>query len=173
MKWIALLVVFAFSALTPAQAPQFKSGATVYIEPMDGYETYLASAITKKHVPLIIVMDKNKADYIVTSNVSHKDLIAGQPSVVVNNSNTNVANGNATAENPIAQSMQRGYEAGAAQRRALGETSVSISVIDVHSSQVVFAHSAGKMGTKQLQTTAEDCAKHLKEFIEKSEKPKK
>jgi len=69
--------------------------------------------------------------------------------------------------------MQRGYEEGAARKRALGETSASIAVIDAHSSQVVFAHAAGKTGTNQIQNTAEDCAKHLKEFIEKPEKPKK
>ena len=59
-----------------------------------------------------------------------------------------------------------GYAAGAAQRRALGETSASIAILNPQTSQIVFAYSAGKMGTNQLQKTAEDCA-HLKESIEK------
>ena len=57
-----------------AQTPQIKSGATVYIEPMGGYETYLAAAFAKKHVPLVIVADKSKADYFITSSVSQKAL---------------------------------------------------------------------------------------------------
>jgi hypothetical protein len=176
MNRIIALVLLTFSAIVFAQAPQIKSGATVYIEPMGGYETYLAAALTKKHVPLIVVADKDKAIYIITSTVAHKDLSGGQPTVVVNNSNTNVANGNATGDTPgasVSNAMQQGYAAGAAQRRALGETSASIAILNPQTSQIVFAYSAGKMGTKQLQNTAEDCAKHLKEFIEKSEKPKK
>jgi hypothetical protein len=50
---------------------------------------------------------------------------------------------------------------------------VSISIVDPHSSQIVFAYSAGKAGTNQFQKTAAACAKSLKEFIEKSEKQKK
>jgi len=33
---------------------------------MAGYETYLAAAIGKKQVPVILVADKSKADYIIT-----------------------------------------------------------------------------------------------------------
>jgi hypothetical protein len=49
----------------------------------EGYETYLAAAFTKKHVPPIVVADKDKAEYIITSTVAHKDLSGGQPAVVV------------------------------------------------------------------------------------------
>jgi hypothetical protein len=57
---------------------------------------------------------------------------------------------------------------------SFGRTSASISVIDAHTSQIVFAYSVGKAAnTNQLQSTVEACAKHLNEFIEKSEKPKK
>lgn len=174
-RFLAILLL-ACSAICFAQAPQIKSGSTVFIEPMGGYETYLAAALTKKHVSLIVVADKDKAEYIITSTVAHKDLSGGQPAVVVNNSNTNVGIGNATGDTPgasVRNAMQSGYAAGAAQRRALGETSASIAILDLQTSQIVFAYSAGKMGTNQLQKTAEDCAKHLKEFIEKSEKQKK
>jgi hypothetical protein len=44
-------------------------------------------------------------------------------------------------------------------------------VIDAHSSQIVFAYAVGKAGsTNQVQSAAEACAKHLKEFIEKVKK---
>jgi hypothetical protein len=41
-----------------------------------------------------------------------------------------------------------------------GSTSASISVIDAHSSQIVFAYAVGQAGnTNQIQSTAEACAK--------------
>jgi hypothetical protein len=133
-----------------------------------------AAAFTKKAVPLIVVTDKSKAAFVITSTVAHKDLSGGQPTVVVNNSNTNATNGNATGGGTpgsrVSDAMQQGYAAGAAERRALGETSSSIAVVDSQSTQIVFAYAAGKMGTNQLQKTAEDCANHLKKFIEKPKK---
>ena len=167
MNRVLAIVLLTFSAIALAQAPQLKSGSTIYIGPMDGYETYLAAAIVKKHVPLVVVADKDKADYIVRSTVNHTT--PSQPAVVVSNSNVN--NNNANNSNVTTRSSSGGgYGAALA---ALGSTSTSIAIVDPHSSQVVFAYAAGKAGANQLQRTAEDCAKHMKEFIEKSEKPKR
>lgn len=176
MNRMAAIALLAFSAGIFAQTPQIKSGSAVYIEPMSGFETYLDAAFMKKHVPLVVVTDKHKAEYIIKSTVAHKDLSGGQPAVVVNNRNTAMGIGSASGDTPASRmqdAAQQGYAEGAAERRALGETSASISVIDAQSSQIVFAYAAGKMGTNQLRKTAEDCAKHLKKFIEKSEKSKK
>jgi len=41
-------------------------GSTVYITPMDGFETYLAAAIGKKKVQLAPVMEKEQADYVIS-----------------------------------------------------------------------------------------------------------
>src|SRR5579862_5178883 len=38
---------------------------TVYIEPQNGFETYLAAAISKKNVPVDVVMDQTKATYVL------------------------------------------------------------------------------------------------------------
>jgi uncharacterized protein YfaP (DUF2135 family) len=132
---------------------------------MDGYETALAAAFVKKHVPLIVVADKDKADYIIQNSVSQR--APAQPAVVINNSVNNVNNGSDNTQNA-------GSRGGFPKPGSFGHTSASISVIDRQSSQIVFAYSVGKSAnTNQLQSTAEACAKHLKEFIEKSEKPKK
>jgi hypothetical protein len=45
---------------------------------MNGYETYLAAAIFKKHVPVIVVGDKDKADHVVTSSASQKPQLPRQ-----------------------------------------------------------------------------------------------
>jgi hypothetical protein len=65
MKRTFALMLLAFSTIVLAQAPQIISGATIYIEPADGYETELAAAMMKKHVPLVVVADQKMADYII------------------------------------------------------------------------------------------------------------
>jgi len=156
MKRMVAVTLLAFSASMFAQAPQIKSGATVYIEPMNGYETYLAAAIVKEHVPLVVAADKDKADYIIRSTVTQTT--PSQPTVVVNNTNANGSNvrGNGGS-----------YAAALAASRSV---SASIAVVDPRSSQIVFASSADSYG---FTGTAEWCAKQLKKFIEKSNKPKK
>jgi hypothetical protein len=158
---ILALALASLPAVCCAQTQQLRSGSTVYIEPMSGYETYLAAAFTKKHVPLVIVADKSKADFIIQSTVDHSQ--PSQPTTVVNQT-TSVGNGGNDA---FQNGMERARER-AAQRAALGSTSTSISVIDPQSSVILFSYSVGKSGTNhQLQSAAEACAKHLREFIEK------
>lgn len=51
-----------------AMVPPVSSGrATIYIEPMEGFDDYLAAALVKKGVPVIQTMDEAKADYVVTA----------------------------------------------------------------------------------------------------------
>lgn len=44
----------------------------VYIAPMDGFETYLAAALRKKEVPVLIVADKDLADFEITGTHERK-----------------------------------------------------------------------------------------------------
>ena len=134
-----LLLTFSILAFAQASNPHIKSGSSIYIQPMGGFEGYLTAAITKKHVPLVVVAEKEKADYVITGNMMQRG--PEQPTVY----------------------RQRSWE------KDHGETTASISVIDPQSSRVLFAYTVGKTGDA-MQTAAESCAKHLKEFIEKSGK---
>jgi len=77
MKRFFALAALTISAVVFAHAQQITRGSTVYIEPMSGYEMALTSAMTEKHVPLIMVADKDKARYVIkstlrkTSNLIH------------------------------------------------------------------------------------------------------
>ena len=153
MNCSAAILLLALCPLALAQTPQLHSGSTVFIEPMGGYETYLAAAILKKHVPLVVVYDKDKANYIIRSSINRTD--PGQPGVVVN---TNPSG----SHNAYIDSVL------AAKAAIIREG--SITVIDGRSSQMVFAYSSRPRDFKGI---AEDCAKHMKEFIEKGEEPKK
>ncbi len=44
----------------------------IYIAPMDGFETYLAAAIRKKEVPLLMVADRESADFEITGTHDKK-----------------------------------------------------------------------------------------------------
>src|ERR1700743_2004492 len=59
------------AAPAPAPAPaHITKGSRVFIEPMGGFETYLAAALLKKNVPVVVTDDKAKADFVI-SGVSH------------------------------------------------------------------------------------------------------
>lgn len=52
--------------LTPSsqEDPRIMPGARIFISPLDnGYHIYLAAAIQKKRVPVVIVTDKTKAEF--------------------------------------------------------------------------------------------------------------
>ncbi len=51
-------------AAPPEPSAQIEPGSRIFIEPLEnGYHIYLAAAFQNKKVPLVIVMDKSKADF--------------------------------------------------------------------------------------------------------------
>jgi hypothetical protein len=54
LKSLFLFVAIVLCCASPgkSQNVQIAAGSTVYIEPMNGFETYLASAFAKKKYPL-------------------------------------------------------------------------------------------------------------------------
>jgi len=47
-------------------------GSKVYIENMNGFETYLTAAFSKKKVQLTVVADETQADYVISGNSDDK-----------------------------------------------------------------------------------------------------
>lgn len=45
------------------------AGSKVYVNPMDGFETYITAALQKKDIPLIIVANREQADFEIKGNV--------------------------------------------------------------------------------------------------------
>ena len=68
---LVILAAACAAAQSSSPAPQHLiSGANVFIEQMNGFEDYLAAAIHAKHVPLVVVTDKDKADFTISGNAS-------------------------------------------------------------------------------------------------------
>lgn len=46
---------------------KIKSGAKIFVSPMDGgFENFIVAGLQKKHVPLVVVIDRSKADYEIS-----------------------------------------------------------------------------------------------------------
>jgi len=46
---------------------KIRAGAKVYISPMEGgFDNFIAAGILKKQVPLVVVIDRSKADYEIS-----------------------------------------------------------------------------------------------------------
>ena len=63
-------VAFVFAGMAFSQARETPSPARaprIYIEPQEqGFESYIATAILKKHVPAVVTAKKDEAQYILT-----------------------------------------------------------------------------------------------------------
>jgi hypothetical protein len=134
----ALLCILAF-AVAPfarAQTPNPK----IYIAPQGGFESYLAGAFTKKNVPAQMIQTEEGADYILSpAPVEQKPESAG---------------------GKIARCLFA-YCAGIE-----GSQTASVSLIDARTKAVVWAYNFHKGGSSNFQSSAEACAKHLKNWLE-------
>jgi TolB-like protein len=139
MKKEALLLVLFAASVSFAQLAR----PTVFIEPQQGFETYLAAAMSKKKVPVDVVTDQTKATYILKS-----------APVEVKSESTG---------GKIARCLFA-YCAGIEDKG-----NVSVQLIEASSTKMLWAYSVNKQrgGSKNQQSMAEAVAKHFKEFIEK------
>jgi hypothetical protein len=133
--------LFCFLAL--AVAP-FAHGQTpnpkIYIAPQGGFESFLAGAFTKKNVPAQMVQTEEGADYILSpAPVEQKPESAG---------------------GKIARCMFA-YCAGIE-----GSQTASVTLIDARTKAVVWAYNVRKGGSSNFQSSAEACAKHLKNWLQ-------
>ena len=78
--FLFLLIAGLFAISARAQDPatgvpadtKIPRNSRIYISPMDGFENYLAAALRKKEVPLVIVAEPDLADFIVTGTHDKK-----------------------------------------------------------------------------------------------------
>jgi hypothetical protein len=138
MRKLVMLLFLAtsFAALHAVE----RTKPAIYIESQDGFETYLAAAMTKKEVPADVVTDKEKAAYVLKAS-----------SVAVNKESTG---------GKVARCVFLSC-AGIEDRG-----NVSVQLIDTSSSKMVWAYAVNKQrGHKNEQSMAEAVAKHLKEYF--------
>jgi hypothetical protein len=132
--------IAALAFLVPTLGHAQMSYPKIYIAPQNGYESYLAGAFTKKNVPAQIVQTGEASDYILkAAPVEQKPESTG---------------------GKIARCMFA-YCAGIE-----GSQTASVTLVDTKTNTVVWAYNVKKGGSSNFQSSAEACAKHLKEWLE-------
>lgn len=139
MKKLSLVLLLLLCSTAFAQVGR----PTIYIEPQNGFETYLAAAFSKKGVPADIVTDQSKATY----------LLKAAPVEIQKES--------------TGSKVTRCLFASCAGIEDKG--TVSVQLIETSSTKMLWAYSVNKQrgGAKNMQSMAEAVAKHCKEFLEK------
>lgn len=128
-----ILIIVVSCSLHLFAGDGIPAGSKVFLAPMGGFETYFKAALEKKHVPLVVVEDRDKADFEISGAAESQKA--------------------STAKKVIMLDWRSKEQA-------------SIKVTDLKSSVVVFAYSVHKASSAHgKQSSAEACAKHLKEKI--------
>lgn len=108
------------------------SGSKVFVESSDGFEIYLAAAFQKKKVPLVIVGNRERADFILEAQSKHEEKNWASK-IFLNHRDTSEA---------------------------------AVRLIRASDGEVVWAYAVHKKNSVRAhQSTAEACAKHIKEMI--------
>ena len=134
MRILALALLPFFSAV-----PCFAQ-VKVFIQPDSGFETYVSAALTKKHVPVTVVLEVEAATFILQA--------------------TPVAVKTESTGSKVARCLFL-YCAG-----IQGEQTVSIQLINPRTKATVWAYTVRKWDANAYQSSAEAIAKHLKQFLE-------
>ena len=94
MKAIQGLAFFTILiGLTALQAKDpvnpIPNGATIFIEPNEGFEQYLRAAFQEKEVPLTIVLDKDKAEFVMITTIKRGDKPGWSEAIFLGKRNAN------------------------------------------------------------------------------------
>jgi hypothetical protein len=140
VKLLGLVCGIAMLALAAEPAPM-----KIYIEPQDGFESYISAAIVRKQAPVVVTTNRGDAVYMLTSSVKEQKESTG---------------------GKIAR-CAFAYCAG-----INGTQTATVQLVNADG-VVLWAYNVRKSGAASYQSSAEAIAKHLKEFLEKLPKPKK
>jgi hypothetical protein len=123
-------------ASKPATASTVPPGSKIFVEPNNGFESYIVAALVKKHVPIKITANKSEADFILRNTVTEKPETSGLGKLA-----------------RCAFSYCIGID---------GTQTATVELLDAKQ-QIVWAYNVRKPGSSNFQSSAEAIAKHMKE----------
>ena len=124
------------SELTQDANARVPRGAKIFIGAIEGgYDVYLAAAMHKKEVPIVMVTDRSKADFELSG---------------------------------ISESEKAGWAKIVFWGNTSSKEEASVKLVNLKTGTVVWGYNVNKgSSARGKQSSAEACAKHLKEKIEK------
>ena len=137
MKKLLLSVVLC--SLCLAETNNGGGAPRIFIPAQEGFESYLAAAIVKKHVPAVVTHDQDQARFILKSVVISKEESTGSK---------------------VARCLFA-YCAGIA-----GTQTATVQLVNAKTQEVAWAYNVKKGGASNYQSSSEAVAKHLKKFLE-------
>jgi hypothetical protein len=147
MRRIAAVVLCSIVVLTSQSfAIQNAVHKKVFIEPDQGFETYIAAAFSKKKTPVAVVSDVEEAEYVLKATP-----VDSKPE----------STGSKVARCLFAYCI--GIN---------GTQSVSVQLIDTKTKTSVWGYTVRKGDANGYQSSAEAIAKHLKSFFEEKSSEK-
>lgn len=60
---VAVCFLLTLAAQSQTKAVKIQSGSKIYVAPMGGFENYVIAGIINKKVPVVLVTEREKADY--------------------------------------------------------------------------------------------------------------
>jgi hypothetical protein len=138
--WLALCAGASAQQIAPELSQDASAtvprGARVYIGEIEGgYDIYLAAAMHKKEVPIVMVTDKAKADFELSG---------------------------------VSESEKAGWAKIVFWGNTSSKEQASVKLVNLKTGTVVWGYNVNKgSSARGKQSSAEACAKHLKEKIEK------
>jgi hypothetical protein len=134
---IAILLSACYAA-----DPSMPSGSKVFVESTDGFDIYLTKAIETKHVPLTVVADRAKADFIISATSSQ------------------------TTKTTLAQGINEGLTGKKEHPSAIDEAAIKIT--NKETGEIIYTYEGHKVNAvRGKRSMAEDVAKHLNDVISK------
>jgi hypothetical protein len=136
--FVCALMSLAHGAAVAQTAP-LGASPRIYIEPQEGFESYIAAAIVKKKVPAVVTHNKEEAIFVLSSAVISKEESTGSK---------------------IARCLFA-YCAGIG-----GSQTATVQLVKAKTQEVAWAYNVRKGDARAYQSSAEAIAKHLKTFLE-------
>jgi hypothetical protein len=142
---LALVTLLAFVArgnqVSPSPIPWSSS---VFIDPMDGFGPELQAALLNDGVPLVIVNDKENADFEISGGIrDDTEPTSGQP--------INGRTGSSDQQEAGVQTLRRRF--------------VKVTILDLRTKSVAWGY--GVTGVRDLASAADSCAKQLQEEMKR------
>lgn len=135
----AALLFFVQNVPGQKQPTPAAASPRIFIQPQAGFESYLAAAIIKKHVPAVVTQNQEEAQFLLTSAVQSKEESAGSK---------------------IARCLFM-YCLGMD-----GSQTATVQLVNSGAQEVAWAYNVRKGSANSYQSTTEAVAKHLKSFLE-------
>jgi len=145
--WVLGVLVFVFQVSLAQENTRVPLGAKVYIQPMDGLESYVVAALTKKKVPVVVVTDRESAQFEITGTVNRQ------------------AAEKATQAENVTETV--GSIFGARRKYRGPELQAAITVKEIKSGVIAFSHASYKAANDADRRVAEDFANNLKKNMPK------